>query len=140
MNPTNLQIAQFQFIQNVAKLIEYIFDNNHLCTLGEAWRSKEQALLYAKQGKGIADSLHCKRLAIDLNLFDRNEKYLTDSKDYEQFGIYWESLHPDNRWGGRFKDKNGNPKPDGNHFQRNYDVAGKTMITHHECDGCCIPK
>jgi hypothetical protein len=61
--------------------------------------------------------MHCKRLALDLNLFSSNGKYLTDSREYEKFGIYWEMLHPDNRWGGRFLSKDGKAKPDGNHFQ-----------------------
>lgn len=80
-------------------------------TIGEAFRTKEQAEIYAKSGKGIQDSLHCKRLAIDLNLFDHDGKYLTDTKDYAQLGELWESLNELNRWGGRFK------RPDGNHFE-----------------------
>jgi len=114
MNQTNLQIAQFQFAQHVAKLIEHIYDNNYLCTLGEAYRTKEQAQWYADKGLGIVDSYHCKRLAIDLNLFDRNESYLTNGKPYEQFGIYWESLSHENVWGGRFK------RRDFGHFERNF--------------------
>lgn len=107
----SLSDKQKVFTKNVAKLIEYIFFKNYSCTFGEAFRSKEQAEIYAKQGKGIKDSLHCQRLAIDLNLFSPEGKYLTQTKDYEQFGIFWESLHPENRWGGRFKD--------GNHFEIN---------------------
>ena len=41
----------------------------------------------------------------DLNLF-KDGVYLTSDKDHEPFGIYWESLHPLCRWGGRFKDGN----------------------------------
>ena len=109
---SELQIAQFQFTQNVAKLIEHIYDSNFLCTLGEVYRTKEQAEWYAAKGIGIKNSLHCQRLAIDINLFDRNEEYLTDGKAYEQFGIFWENLHPDNVWGGRWK------KGDFGHFHR----------------------
>lgn len=109
----SLQKQQAAFAKDVAKLIQYIFEHSHTVTLSEAYRTPEQAEIYAKNGKGIKDSLHCKRLAIDLNLFDSGGNYLSETKSYEQFGIYWESLDPLNRWGGRFK------RADGNHFQRN---------------------
>lgn len=98
-----LQQKQATFAKNVANLIDYIFANKHSVTFADAYRSPEQAALNAKSGKGIANSLHCKRLAIDLNLFDNAGKYLTDKSDWEKFGVYWESLHPANRWGGDFK-------------------------------------
>jgi hypothetical protein len=107
---------QKTFALNVAALIKFINDFGQFCTLGEAERSKEQAEIYAKEGKGIADSLHCKRLAIDLNLFDKNGNYLTEKKDYEMAGEFWEKLHPLNRWGGRFQHL-----VDSNHFQMNDD-------------------
>lgn len=91
------------FALNVAALIKFINDFGQYCTLGEAERSQEQAEIYAKEGKGIVDSLHCKRLAIDLNLFDKNGLYLTQKKDYEMAGEFWEKLHSLNRWGGRFE-------------------------------------
>lgn len=82
-----------------------------MVTLGEAFRTKEQAELYAQSGKGIKNSLHCKRLAIDINIFDAKGTYLEDSQAYEFAGTFWESLHADNRWGGRFS------RPDGGHFE-----------------------
>ena len=103
------QQALFAF--NVSKLIQYINSREFHVTFGDAYRTPEMAAIYAKEGKGITNSLHCKRLAIDLNLFDLNGDYLTDSRFYEQFGIYWESLHDNNRWGGKFARK------DGNHFE-----------------------
>jgi len=134
MNPTNLQIAQFQFTLHVARLIEHIYDKNYLCTFGETFRTQEQAKWYADKGLGIVDSYHCKRLAVDLNLFDRNEFYVTDGKSYEQFGIFWESLSHENVWGGRFK------RQDFDHFERRYEDESSKIKTLHECDGCCIPK
>jgi hypothetical protein len=97
-----LREKQSLFTQNVVHLINYIYSGGCSCTFGETWRTPEQAQIYANQGKGIKNSLHCKRLAVDLNLFDSNGKYLTNKSDYEPFGIYWESLHPANRWGGFF--------------------------------------
>jgi len=104
---------QAMFARNVARLIEYIFKSGYYCTLGDAYRPPETAALYEAQGKGIKDSLHCKRLAIDLNLFDAEGRYLTDGKYYKRFGDYWTTLHIDNRHGGRFKRK------DHGHFEMN---------------------
>lgn len=109
-----LSEQQFEFSRNIAKLIEYIYSQGNKCTLGEAFRTPEQAEIYAKKGIGIKNSLHCQRLAIDLNLFDPQGKYCPDSPSYEPFGKYWESLHPLNRWGGNFK----HPNVDGNHFEQ----------------------
>ena len=94
---------QALFAQNVAKLLQYAASIRFDVTLGEAMRSAEQAELYAKEGKGIIDSLHCKRLAIDLNLFDENGTYLTNEAPYKALGDYWVTLHPLNRFGGCFK-------------------------------------
>lgn len=104
---------QAWFAKDVSLLIKEIFLKGYSCTFGEAYRTPEQAEIYAKQGKGIKNSLHCKRLAIDLNLFSPEGKYLTEAKEYTYFGIYWKSLGKKNRWGGDFK--NG----DANHFERN---------------------
>jgi hypothetical protein len=98
---------QSLFSQNVATLIIYIKNAGFLCTFGEAYRTPEQAQIYAKEGKGIADSLHCKRLAIDLNLFSKDGHYLTDHDSYARFGEYWKTLHPFNRWGGDFPEYGG---------------------------------
>lgn len=102
---------QMQFAEDVARLIDYIYQEQYAITFGEAYRTKEQAEIYAKEGKGILDSLHCKRLAIDINLFKGNV-WLTDHGSYERFGCYWENLDARNRWGGRFK------RDDANHFER----------------------
>ena len=103
---------QAQFAQDVSKLLAFIVESGSFCSLGEAYRTPEQAAIYAKEGKGIKDSLHCKRLALDLNLFDSKGTYLSDSKPYETFGLYWEKLDSMNRWGGHFT------RGDGNHFER----------------------
>lgn len=103
-----LSERQQMFAWNVSHLIEKIVCDGYQCTLGEAYRTPEQAAIYAAQRKGIKNSLHCKRLAIDLNLF-REGAYLVSTEAHRPFGEYWESLHPDNRWGGRFND--------GNHYE-----------------------
>jgi len=97
-----LQQKQAIFAKNVAILINHVYDMDYSVTFAEAYRTPEQAAIYAKEGKGIAHSLHTERLAIDLNLFDPNGKYVEDKSEWEKFGTYWKSLHEHNRWGGDF--------------------------------------
>lgn len=106
-----LHELQETFTLNTHKLIGYIFNKGYSCTYGETYRPPEMAEIYAKQGKGIINSLHCKRLAVDLNIFSPEGKYLTTTKEHAIFGEYWEALHPYNRWGGHFT------RGDGNHFE-----------------------
>jgi hypothetical protein len=107
-----LSFQQQQFSRDTVDLFNYIHEKGYSFTYGEAMRSDEHAAFFAIDGMGILDSLHRKRLAIDINIFSPEGKYLQDTQDYEQFGIYWESLSCCNRWGGRFNRK------DGNHFER----------------------
>jgi hypothetical protein len=58
--------------------------------------------------RGSKNSLHCSRLAIDLNLF-KDGKYLSSSDDHRELGRFWEMLHPQNRSGIRYRD--------GNHYE-----------------------
>lgn len=88
-----------------AQLILYANSQGYKITLGEAYRTPEQATLNAKKGSGIANSLHTIKLAIDLNLF-RDGKYLSDTESHRTLGEYWEKLDPLCRWGGRFGDGN----------------------------------
>jgi len=103
-----LREAQEIFALNIAQLIVIIFKHGFTCTLGEAWRPREMGEIYKKQGKGIKDSQHCIRLALDINLF-QGGKYLATTAAHKVFGDIWESMHPNNRWGGRYKD--------GNHYE-----------------------
>jgi hypothetical protein len=64
--------------------------------------------------KHMKNSLHYEGLAIDIDLF-KDGKYLTQTEDHRVFGEFWEGLHQDCRWGGRFKGC-----PDGNHYSINY--------------------
>lgn len=106
-----LSQKQQLFSLNVSKLIAYIYAQGYACTFGEAYRTPEQAALDEQKGTGIKDSLHCVRLAIDINLF-KELAYLTDKPTYQQFGAYWKSLDIRNRWGGDFQHL-----VDSNHFE-----------------------
>lgn len=66
--------------------------------------------LYVKLGKSwTKGGWHPKSLAVDL-LLDIDGQWQQGSEAYRALGVYWESLSPYNRWGGRFGD--------GNHFER----------------------
>ncbi|WP_140920167.1 M15 family metallopeptidase [Limnobaculum xujianqingii] len=103
----NLSEKQSLFTVLIAQLVLWADERGMRLTYGEAYRTPEQAALNAKSGKGISNSLHTQRLAVDFNLFI-NGQYQTDSAAYLPLGEYWESLG--GSWGGRFK------KADGNHF------------------------
>lgn len=105
-----LREKQSLFAKLLPRLIDYAYSLGYELTLGEAWRSEEQAKWYADRKKGTMNSLHIIRLAIDLNLF-KSGVFLDSSEAHRQLGEYWKSLHPLCRWGGDFK-----PKPDGNHY------------------------
>ena len=101
---------QWEFLQDVVKLLSFIKDNDLIATGGELWRTVEQQRIYVKQGKSkTMNSLHLSRLAIDLNFF--SDGNLIECP--QMVGDYWESLNVNNEWGGhwRFRDLG--------HFQRN---------------------
>jgi len=102
-----LSEKQQKFTVMIGRLIEWAEKNGYGLTFGEAYRTPDQAQMNAKSGKGIANSLHTQRLAVDFNLFI-NGQYQTDSATYKPLGEFWESLG--GAWGGRFS------RPDGNHF------------------------
>ncbi|MDX1902101.1 MAG: M15 family metallopeptidase [Gammaproteobacteria bacterium] len=110
-----LNEKQKKFTLLVARLIHWAYSKGYELTFGEAFRTQEQAALNAKKGIGIRNSLHCQRLAIDLNLFI-NGVYQPDSAKYKPLGEYWKSLDPDCCWGGDFKNLK-----DANHFSITHD-------------------
>ena len=109
----SLAKSQQTFSLDIIKLLLFMQSKGYSFTFGDAYRDPELAAIFAKEGKGIVDSLHCKRLALDINLFDNSGTFLPETSSHEQFGKYWESLNVANRWGGNFK------RIDGNHYERN---------------------
>ncbi len=97
------------FTRLVGDLIGWAYANGYELSFAEAYRTPEQAALNAQSGAGISNSLHTKRLAVDLNLFIAGE-YQTDSEAYRTLGEHWKTMHPLCRWGGDFH------RPDGNHM------------------------
>ncbi len=107
-----LREKQSMFALMTSRLLQKADSLGLAVTFGEAYRTAEQAALNAKNGRGISNSLHCKRLAIDLNLFDKNTgEFLTATEDHRELGEWWESQG--GSWGGRFGD--------GNHYSLAHD-------------------
>lgn len=97
---------QHQFAVMLARLILWAHDNGHIVTMGEAFRTPTEAAANAAKGTGILRSLHCDRLACDLNLIV-DGVYQKKSEAYTALGEYWET-ELGGAWGGRWGD--------GNHF------------------------
>lgn len=123
-----LSERQMIFTKNVACLIQYAEILGIGLTFGEAYRTPSQIVLnfygyivYYAGGKVRLNksrklshtllSLHGDRLAVDFNFFI-DGKLTYKKADVEELGDYWESLHPDNRWGGYFENLVDTP-----HFQ-----------------------
>lgn len=105
---------QFEFLKDVAKLLEFISKTSFIVTAGELWRPPEMQALYLQQGKSkAAHSKHQDRLAIDLNFFTQEKRFATKA-ELKEIGGYWESLNKKNRWGGNFHTIEDTP-----HFERN---------------------
>lgn len=96
-----LSEKQQVFSQNVAKLIAKVYEMGLGCTLGECYRPPAMAEIYAKQGIGIKNSVHCQRLALDLYLW-KDGTCIMDGPEYGYVAAFWLGLDPLNRWGGRW--------------------------------------
>ena len=106
----SLGAEQREFTADIARLISYAYAQGYELSFGDAYRDPRLHGMYGvKKAYGHKNSQHKRRLAVDFNLFKDGE-YLDGSEDHAVLGAYWESLHPHNRWGGRFKD--------GNHYER----------------------
>lgn len=106
----SLGSEQKAFTRDVSLLVAWAYENGYELTFGDAYRSPRVfGMMGVSKGYGNRNSNHKLRLAIDFNLFKDGE-YMTASDDHAALGEYWESLHPHNRWGGRYED--------GNHYER----------------------
>lgn len=119
------------FTKNVANLIVYADMIGIELTFGEAYRTRSQVLLNffgfqvvkggilgiklvkSRKLSKTLHSNHARRLAVDFNFFI-NGKLTYDKHKIAELGRFWESLHPDNRWGGNFKSFTDTP-----HFEMN---------------------
>lgn len=102
-----LRQKQSKFARMLAILIQEFTMRGYEITLGEAYRSPQEAERLAKLGKGISNSLHTSRLAIDINLF-KNGRHLSSTEAHREIGEWWE--RQGGSWGGRFS------RQDGGHY------------------------
>ena len=96
-----LNPKQWRHTRCVALLILYMIEKGYNPRQAQAKRSKEEAKRLGKE-----DSVHTLYLATDIDLFDSDGQYLSRTEDHTEFGLFWESLDPDARWGGRWDDGN----------------------------------
>jgi len=106
-----MTLLQEEFSQAAALLIQKAKELGYGVTLGDAYRSPEQAAMNAANHVGVANSLHSDRLAIDINLF-RDGSYITDDSGHRELGAWWKTLGPRYKWGGDIV----HPRPDPNHY------------------------
>lgn len=101
-----LRQKQTSFWLNVAKLIVYAQALGTQLFVNEWIRSAAtQAANVAKGASATMNSMHLYGLAVDLlqlkDVMDDGMINMTFD-DYKALGEYWESLDPNNIWGGRF--------------------------------------
>lgn len=107
---------QAAFLLDLGKLVEYATAQGFVVTGGELYRTPEQQQIYVKTGRSrTMNSLHLQRRAVDLNFF-KDGKLVYDKAVLAPLGLFWESLHPLNSWGG-----NGVKLVDVPHFSRGVD-------------------
>jgi len=105
-----LRQLQSKHVLCTAKLIDWAYENGYELTWGETVRTVEQAMHNAKDGSGIANSLHLVKLAVDFALF-KDGVDLVELQDFRPLGEYWKTLDPLCCWGGDFISR-----PDADHF------------------------
>ena len=101
----SLNLLQVEFTKTMAYFQVWCVEHGYDIIEAEAFRTKEQAQIYKEQGKGVLNSVHCKKLARDMLLYkDRTISYKIE--DYRAMGEKWKRMHPLARWGGDFKKRN----------------------------------
>ncbi len=99
----SLNQKQAEFFYTLAKLVVWAKEKHDIDLIGaELFRTDEQAAIYAKQGKGIKNSVHRKKLACDM-FACINGKVSWDRVWYEILGEKWKKMDTRCRWGGDFK-------------------------------------
>ena len=80
------------FVRNIAKLIEWAYENGYELTFGDAYRDPRlHGVLGEKRGYGHAKSCHKIRLAVDLNLF-KDGAFISDGAAHAPLHDYWDTL------------------------------------------------
>ena len=98
----SLNAKQAEFTRLQAEFQCWCFANGYEIIEAESFRPRWVAEEYARQGKGIVNSVHTKKLARDIFLL-KNGTITWDTEDYRPLGEKWKSKHPLARWGGDFR-------------------------------------
>jgi hypothetical protein len=94
--------AQMAFSRDVARLLTYGIEQGFQFTFGEAQRTPEMQAIYVQRGSSkTSNSMHLKKLAVDLNVFKNGA--LCTREEIVPLGRFWESLAQENRWGGSWR-------------------------------------
>ncbi|HCZ47994.1 MAG TPA: hypothetical protein DCZ11_03195 [Gammaproteobacteria bacterium] len=102
---------QMKFAAMVSLLLDKAHSLGFLVTLGDAYRDPRVfGEIGKRMGYGHPKSAHKQKLAIDLNLYTQEGRYLDKTEDHRPLGEWWESMG--GTWGGRFED--------GNHYSLEY--------------------
>jgi len=108
-----VRVKDYQIL--FSRLLPRLIDRAHFLgyevVMGELYRPKEMAEIYAARGSGIKNSNHTRCIAVDLNLF-KDGKYLKKTDAYRVLGEWWVEQHELCAWGGEFDD--------GGHFSLRY--------------------
>ena len=112
--PSKKLELQWAFAKDIPALINKAHELGYFVSLGDAYRDERVfGKVGEKLGYGAAFSCHKIRLALDLNLYDKEGKYLELTEDHRKLGEWWEAQAPENCWGGRFND--------GNHYSKTFE-------------------
>lgn len=114
---------QHKQLVNEAKLVLWAEEKGYNMRGGDGFRDPR---IFGEFGRnkpgayGNPRSQHKKKLARDIYLIVDGK--LGKYADYLPLGVYWESLNPENRWGGRYNDSN--------HFEsiKNYDNTKSSKL------------
>lgn len=99
----SLNAKQARFTYKIAKLIVWANEELGVELIGsELFRTKEQAEIYAREGVGIKNSVHRKKLALDMYVF-KDDKILWTGDEYKLIANKWKTMDEDARWGGDFR-------------------------------------
>ena len=101
-----LNEKQTDFAYHIARLIVWAHEHGIEVQGAEWFRTAEQAAIYAKAGKGIKNSNHRLKLALDLFAVVGGT-VSWDYPIYAKLGAKWKTMHPLARWGGDFKGRDG---------------------------------
>ena len=102
-----LREKQSAFAYQLARLIQWIYDQGWQLTLSEGFVGDTDAADGDYDGPHKQGGLHYKRLAQDLNLFVDGQWIVRgDHPAWQAIGKRWKQMDSLARWGGDFNDAN----------------------------------